>query len=60
MIKMKTKRNWVPKVTGLTCTIPWENAYNDAEDVGRAVKESCTGPSSSSINAFVLFVKPTD
>lgn len=57
MIKMETKCNWVPKATR---TVPWENPYNDAEDVGRAVKESCTGPRSSSLNAFVLFVKPPD
>lgn len=53
MIKMQYKCTWLPKVTVMPCSIPWENPYDSAEDVERAVMERCTGPPSSSINAFV-------
>lgn len=47
MIKMQYKCTWLPKVTVMPCSIPWENPYDSA------VMERCTGPPSSFINAFV-------
>ena len=52
-MQYKFNCNWLPEVTVLTCSIPWENPYNGAEDAERAAVERCTGPPSSSINAFV-------